>query len=67
MSSKFPLLSIRIFPESLRWLLATQQYSRAQWIMGRIADKNQVNVELDAENIFTGKKKQKLMFCFLFF
>lgn len=65
-SSKFSLLSNRIFPESLRWLLATQQYGRSQWIMGRIAEKNQVNVEQEADNIFTGKKKKCWCF-FLFF
>ncbi|XP_039877399.1 solute carrier family 22 member 23-like [Simochromis diagramma] len=42
---------IWIFPESLRWLLATQQYGRSKWIMGHIVEKNQVNVELDPENI----------------
>ncbi|XP_068196526.1 solute carrier family 22 member 23-like [Antennarius striatus] len=40
-----------IFPESLRWLLATQQYRRAKTIMGQIAQKNRVNMELDTENI----------------
>ncbi|XP_026169436.1 solute carrier family 22 member 23-like isoform X2 [Mastacembelus armatus] len=44
---------IWIFPESLRWLLATQQYCRSKWIMGHIAKKNQVNMELDTENILT--------------
>lgn len=44
---------IWIFPESLRWLLATQQYSRSKWIMGHIAQKNQINMELDANNILT--------------
>ncbi|XP_034410489.1 solute carrier family 22 member 23-like [Cyclopterus lumpus] len=44
---------IWIFPESLRWLLATQQYCRSKWIMGHIATKNQVNMELDTENILT--------------
>ncbi|XP_040910700.1 solute carrier family 22 member 23-like [Toxotes jaculatrix] len=44
---------IWIFPESLRWLLATQQYSRSKWIMGHIAQKNQVNMELDTDNILT--------------
>ncbi|KAM9349914.1 solute carrier family 22 member 23 [Symphorus nematophorus] len=44
---------IWIFPESLRWLLATQQYSRSKWIMGHIAKKNRVNMELDADNILT--------------
>lgn len=47
---------LRIFPESLRWLLATQQYGRSKWIIGRIAKKNRVNMELDADNILTGKK-----------
>ncbi|KAF1383813.1 hypothetical protein PFLUV_G00135710 [Perca fluviatilis] len=42
-----------IFPESLRWLLATQQYCRSKWIMGHIAKKNQVNMELDTDNILT--------------
>ncbi|TWW73888.1 Solute carrier family 22 member 23 [Takifugu flavidus] len=31
---------IWVFPESLRWLLATQQYYRSNWIMERIAKKN---------------------------
>ncbi|XP_031711125.1 solute carrier family 22 member 23-like [Anarrhichthys ocellatus] len=44
---------IWIFPESLRWLLATQQYCRSKWIMGHIAAKNQVNLELDSDNILT--------------
>ncbi|XP_034090394.1 solute carrier family 22 member 23-like [Gymnodraco acuticeps] len=44
---------IWIFPESLRWLLATQQYCRSKWIMGHIAKKNQVNMELDPDNILT--------------
>ncbi|KAK2895231.1 solute carrier family 22 member 23-like [Channa argus] len=44
---------IWIFPESLRWLLATQQYCRSKWIIGHIVTKNQVNVELDADNILT--------------
>ncbi|KAM8851268.1 solute carrier family 22 member 23-like isoform 2-T2 [Spinachia spinachia] len=44
---------IWIFPESLRWLLATQQYYRSRWIMGHIAKKNQVNLDLDTDNILT--------------
>ncbi|XP_037313642.2 solute carrier family 22 member 23-like isoform X1 [Pungitius pungitius] len=44
---------IWIFPESLRWLLATQQYCRSRWIMGHIAKKNQVNLDHDTENILT--------------
>ncbi|MED6292689.1 hypothetical protein CHARACLAT_002930 [Characodon lateralis] len=42
-----------IFPESLRWLLATQQYCKSKWIMGHIAKKNKVNMELDVDNILT--------------
>ncbi|XP_074544544.1 solute carrier family 22 member 23-like [Halichoeres trimaculatus] len=48
---------IWIFPESLRWLLATQQYGRSKWIMGHIAQKNRVNMELDADNILTELQK----------
>ncbi|XP_061550932.1 solute carrier family 22 member 23 isoform X1 [Phycodurus eques] len=44
---------IWIFPESLRWLLATQQYCRSKWIMGHIAKKNCVNMEQDPDNILT--------------
>ncbi|CAG5896667.1 unnamed protein product [Menidia menidia] len=44
---------IWIFPESLRWLLATQQYCRSKWIMGHIAKKNRANMELDADSILT--------------
>lgn len=51
-----PRLSGRIFPESLRWLLATRQYCRSKWIMGHIAAKNRVNLDLDSENILAGKK-----------
>ncbi|XP_038819798.1 solute carrier family 22 member 23-like isoform X1 [Salvelinus namaycush] len=48
---------IWIFPESLRWLLATQQYGRSKWIMGHIAKKNQVNTELDTDHILTELQK----------
>ncbi|XP_041660020.1 solute carrier family 22 member 23-like isoform X2 [Cheilinus undulatus] len=48
---------IWIFPESLRWLLATQQYCRSKWIMGHIAQKNRVSMELDADNILTELQK----------
>ncbi|XP_028986844.1 solute carrier family 22 member 23-like isoform X2 [Betta splendens] len=41
---------IWLFPESLRWLLATQQYCRSKWIVGHIVKKNQMrNMELDTE------------------
>ncbi|XP_046884364.1 solute carrier family 22 member 23 [Hypomesus transpacificus] len=50
----FLMLSyIWIFPESLRWLLSTQQYSRSKYIMGHIAKKNQINTELDPDLILT--------------
>ncbi|XP_072220640.1 solute carrier family 22 member 23-like [Leuresthes tenuis] len=48
---------IWIFPESLRWLLATQQYGRSKWIMEHIAEKNRVNMELDVDNILTELQK----------
>ncbi|XP_073773646.1 solute carrier family 22 member 23 isoform X1 [Danio rerio] len=41
------------FPESLRWLLATQQYSRSKWIMERISKKNNINLQEDAEELMT--------------
>ncbi|KAA0719543.1 Solute carrier family 22 member 23 [Triplophysa tibetana] len=44
---------IWIFPESLRWLLATQQYSRSKWIIEGVAKKNNVNLEQDAEELMT--------------
>lgn len=44
---------IWVFPESLRWLLATQQYSRSKWIIQRIAKKNNINLEQDAEELMT--------------
>ncbi|KAI1901343.1 hypothetical protein AGOR_G00033360 [Albula goreensis] len=42
---------IWIFPESLRWLLSTQQYCRAKRQMFRIAKKNKVG-ETDADEVF---------------
>ncbi|XP_052404544.1 solute carrier family 22 member 23 isoform X2 [Carassius gibelio] len=44
---------IWIFPESLRWLLATQQYSRSKCIMERVAKKNNISLEEDAEELMT--------------
>ncbi|KAJ8012133.1 hypothetical protein DPEC_G00065510 [Dallia pectoralis] len=44
---------IWIFPESLRWLLATQQYGRSKSIMGHIVKKNQVNTEQDSDHILS--------------
>ncbi|KAK2859944.1 hypothetical protein Q7C36_004110 [Tachysurus vachellii] len=36
---------IWLFPESLRWLLATQQYTRSKWLIERVAKKNNTNVD----------------------
>lgn len=55
-----PISLLRVFPESLRWLLATQQYYRSNRIMERIAKKNKVNLELDPENIFTGNQMHEM-------
>ncbi|XP_077098244.1 solute carrier family 22 member 23 [Siphateles boraxobius] len=44
---------IWIFPESVRWLLATQQYSRSKWILERVAKKNGIDIEHDAEELVT--------------
>ena len=62
----FPCLFDRIFPESLRWLLATQQYCRSKWIMGHIAKKNRVNMELDADNILTGNTVDTVFYLLVF-
>ncbi|KAK5860024.1 hypothetical protein PBY51_021533 [Eleginops maclovinus] len=51
---------IWIFPESLRWLLATQQYCRSKWIMGHIAKKNRVNMELDTDNPINSELQRAL-------
>ncbi|XP_068176066.1 solute carrier family 22 member 23 isoform X1 [Antennarius striatus] len=42
-----------IFPESLRWLLATQHYRRAKAMMLRIARKNQVDMTTEPNAILT--------------
>ncbi|RVE61709.1 hypothetical protein OJAV_G00175510 [Oryzias javanicus] len=44
---------IWIFPESLRWLLATQQYHRSKRIIEDIVQKNSTDMKLDTGNIFT--------------
>ncbi|KAG7455182.1 hypothetical protein MATL_G00253780 [Megalops atlanticus] len=48
---------IWIFPESLRWLLSTQQYCRAERQMDRIAKKNKVG-ELHTEEIFSEVRRE---------
>lgn len=45
----------RLFPESLRWLLATQHYRRSKAMMLRIARKNQVNTTTEPSGVFTGE------------
>ncbi|XP_041101102.1 solute carrier family 22 member 23-like isoform X2 [Polyodon spathula] len=42
---------ICIFPESLRWLLATQQYERAKILILQIKRKNRVDSETDVKGI----------------
>uniref|UniRef100_A0A667YV07 Solute carrier family 22 member 23 n=1 Tax=Myripristis murdjan TaxID=586833 RepID=A0A667YV07_9TELE len=42
-----------IFPESLRWLLATQHYSRSKAMMLRIARKNQVDMTTEPSGVLT--------------
>ncbi|MBN3275108.1 S22AN protein, partial [Polyodon spathula] len=45
---------ICIFPESLRWLLATQQYERAKILILQIKRKNRVDSETDVKGIMPG-------------
>ncbi|MEQ2278965.1 hypothetical protein AMECASPLE_004670 [Ameca splendens] len=47
------LLICRIFPESLRWLLATQHYKRSKAMMLRIARKNQVDTTTEPSGVLT--------------
>ncbi|XP_029938325.1 solute carrier family 22 member 23 [Salarias fasciatus] len=42
-----------IFPESLRWLLATQHYKRSKAMMLRIARKNQVEMTTEPSGVLT--------------
>ncbi|XP_058494238.1 solute carrier family 22 member 23 [Solea solea] len=42
-----------IFPESLRWLLATQHYRRSKAMMLHIAKKNQVDMETEPSGVLT--------------
>ncbi|MBN3315831.1 S22AN protein, partial [Atractosteus spatula] len=49
---------IWVFPESLRWLLATQQYERAQTLIYRIAKKNKVNTESDANGVLSELERE---------
>ncbi|XP_066579010.1 solute carrier family 22 member 23 [Amia ocellicauda] len=49
---------IWIFPESLRWSLATQQYKKSKRLMYRIAKKNQVNTEADENGIMSELERE---------
>ncbi|XP_049443760.1 solute carrier family 22 member 23 [Epinephelus fuscoguttatus] len=42
-----------LFPESLRWLLATQHYRRSKAMMLRIARKNQVNMTTEPSGVLS--------------
>ncbi|XP_063075451.1 solute carrier family 22 member 23 [Engraulis encrasicolus] len=44
---------IWLLPESLRWLLATQQFCRSKWLIARIAKKNKANLEREADDLLT--------------
>lgn len=45
----------RLFPESLRWLLATQHYRRSKAMMLRIAKKNQIDMTTEPSGVLTGE------------
>ncbi|MGH0152503.1 UNVERIFIED_CONTAM: hypothetical protein FKN15_022463 [Acipenser sinensis] len=45
---------ICIFPESLRWLLATQQYEKSKSLILHITKKNSVDTETDVKEIMPG-------------
>lgn len=56
--SRCSLSLARLFPESLRWLLATQHYRRSKAMMLRIARKNQVNLNTEPRGVLTGEGHQ---------
>lgn len=49
----------RLFPESLRWLLATQHYRRSKAMMLRIARTNQVDMTTDSSGVLAGEDDGK--------
>lgn len=51
----FPLCLRRIFPESLRWLMATQQFESAKKLILYITQKNCVSPESDIKGVMPGK------------
>lgn len=46
----------RLFPESLRWLLATQHYRRSKAMMLRIARKNRVDMTTESNGVLAGEE-----------
>ncbi|XP_029109221.1 solute carrier family 22 member 23-like isoform X2 [Scleropages formosus] len=54
----FMLSYFWLFPESLRWLLATQQYREAKGLLVRVAKKNNVNTEEDGPDILAEVQSQ---------
>uniref|UniRef100_A0A8K9V2R0 Major facilitator superfamily (MFS) profile domain-containing protein n=1 Tax=Oncorhynchus mykiss TaxID=8022 RepID=A0A8K9V2R0_ONCMY len=52
---------IWIFPESLRWLLATQHYHRSKAMMLCIARKNQVDMTTEPSGVLTDQ--ERIPFC----
>lgn len=51
-----PVALWRLFPESLRWLLATQHYRRSKAMMLRIARKNQIDMTTEPSGVLTGEE-----------
>ncbi|KAJ8276854.1 hypothetical protein GJAV_G00068650 [Gymnothorax javanicus] len=49
---------ICIFPESLRWLLSTQQYCRSKGLMLQIAKKNGVDTDVDPNGILSELERE---------
>lgn len=54
--SILPVPLWRLFPESLRWLLATQHYRRSKAMMLRIARKNQIDMTTEPSGVLTGEE-----------
>lgn len=54
--SRCCVFRVRMFPESLRWLLVTQHYQRAKRQMYRIAHSNSVDTATDPSGILSGEQ-----------
>ncbi|KAG7264204.1 hypothetical protein CRUP_033460 [Coryphaenoides rupestris] len=48
-----------IFPESLRWLLATQHYRRSKAMILRIARRNQVDLTTEPSGVLAGEEEEE--------